>query len=75
MEVALYIAAIIVSIALIIIILFQVKGSGLGDLLGGAGDGGISRTRRGLEKTLYHITIGLSFVFLLIAILSAYYAG
>jgi preprotein translocase subunit SecG len=70
MEVAMQLAAIIISVALIIIILLQVKGSGLGDLLGGAGEGGITRTRRGLEKTLYQITIGLSFVFLLVAVLS-----
>lgn len=74
METALQIAAIIISVALIIIILLQVKGSGLGDLLGGGGDSGITRTRRGLEKTLYQITIGLSFAFLMICILSVFYA-
>jgi preprotein translocase subunit SecG len=73
-ETALQIAAIIISVALIIIILLQVKGSGLGDLLGGGGDSGITRTRRGLEKTLYQITIGLSFAFLMICILSVFYA-
>ncbi len=74
MQVALYIAAIIISIALIVIILLQVKGSGLGDLLGGSGgDSGVTRTRRGLEKTLYQVTIGLSFAFLLISILSVYF--
>ncbi|KXK19379.1 MAG: preprotein translocase subunit SecG [Chloroflexi bacterium OLB15] len=74
MQAALYIAAIIISVALIVIILLQVKGSGLGDLLGGSGDSGVTRTRRGLEKTLYQITIGLSFAFLLIAILSVYFS-
>ncbi len=76
MQAALYIASIIISVALIVIILLQVKGSGLGDLLGGSGgDGGVTRTRRGLEKTLYQITIGLSFAFLLIAILSVYFTS
>lgn len=75
MQAALYIAAIIISVALIVIILLQVKGSGLGDLLGGSGDTGVTRTRRGLEKTLYQITIGLSFAFLLIAILSVYFTS
>jgi protein translocase SecG subunit len=52
-----------------------VKGAGLGDLLGGSGDnGGITRTRRGLEKTLFQITIGLGIAFLAIAILSVAYA-
>jgi len=70
MQTALQIASIVVSIMLIILILLQVKGGGLGSLLGGDAGGGIARTRRGLEKTLFQITVGLSIVFLAIAILS-----
>lgn len=70
MEAALQIATIILSVMLIILILLQVKGGGLGNLLGGDAGGGISRTRRGLEKTLFQITVGLSTVFLVICILS-----
>ncbi|MDX2139630.1 MAG: preprotein translocase subunit SecG [Chloroflexota bacterium] len=71
MNAALQIASIILSIALIAIVLLQVKGSGLGNLLGGDGGmGGISRTRRGLEKTLFQITIVLSFVFVAVSILA-----
>ncbi|MBW4436043.1 MAG: preprotein translocase subunit SecG [Pleurocapsa minor GSE-CHR-MK-17-07R] len=73
MQAALQIASIIISVVLIIIILLQVKGSGLGDLLGGSSDSGVTRTRRGLEKTLYQITIGLAFIFLLVSVLSVYY--
>lgn len=75
MAVALQIVSIIVSIMLIILVLLQVKGSGLGDLLGGGEGGGLTRTRRGLEKTLFQITIGLGFAFLLVAILSVVYSG
>ena len=75
MEVALQIVSIIVSIMLIILVLLQVKGSGLGDLLGGGESGGITRTRRGLEKTLFQITIGLGFAFLLVAILAVVYSS
>ena len=64
LNVVLQIASIIVSIMLIILILLQVKGGGLGSLLGGDAGGGIARTRRGLEKTLFHITIALSIAFL-----------
>ena len=41
-----------------------------GNLLGGDAGGGIARTRRGLEKTLFQITIGLSIAFLAISIFS-----
>jgi preprotein translocase subunit SecG len=70
MEVALQIASIIVSILLIVLILLQVKGGGLGSLLGGEAGGGITRTRRGLEKTLFQITIVMAALFLGISILA-----
>ncbi len=74
MERALQIVSIIVSILLVVLILMQVKGAGLGDLLGGGDTGGITRTRRGLEKTLFQITIGLGIAFMAVAILSVVYS-
>ena len=68
MAVALQLSSIVISIALIILILLQVKGGALGSLLGGDAGGGIARTRRGLEKTLFRITIFLSIAFLGIAL-------
>jgi preprotein translocase subunit SecG len=70
MQTALQIVSIIISVVLIILILLQVKGGALGSLLGGDAGGGIARTRRGLEKTLFQITIALSIAFLTISILS-----
>lgn len=67
---ALQIAAVIVSVLLIVLILLQVKGGGLGSLLGGESGLGIARTRRGLEKTLYQLTIVMSIVFLAISIVA-----
>jgi preprotein translocase subunit SecG len=70
-QAALQIAAIIVSVVLIVLILFQVKGGGLGSLFGGGEAGlGISRTRRGLERTLFQLTIVMSIVFLAISIVA-----
>lgn len=69
-QVALQVAAVIVSVLLIILILLQVKGGGLGSLFGGDAGGGIARTRRGLEKTLYQLTIVMSIVFLAISIVA-----
>lgn len=74
MDRAFMVVSIIISILLIVLILMQVKGAGLGDLLGGSGETGITRTRRGLEKTLFQITIGLGIAFMAIAILAVSYA-
>ena len=67
METVLDIALIIISIALIISVILQSKGAGLGGLTG-ADTGGIFTARRGVEKTLFWITIGLSVIFFVLAI-------
>jgi preprotein translocase subunit SecG len=64
----LFILQILISCMLIIVILLQVKGSGFGQALGGADTS--YRTRRGLEKTLFQMTIVLTALFLLVACLS-----
>jgi preprotein translocase subunit SecG len=61
-------AAILVSIALIAIILLQAKGEGVGGLQSGS----FVRTRRGLEKNLFQLTIGLSVLWIAIAALAVY---
>ncbi len=60
---------IVISIALIVLILLQTKGSGLGGLFGGS-DSGIYSTRRGVEKTMFNITIGLAVAFFIVAIIN-----
>lgn len=64
----LFLAQIIISIALIVAILLQAKGATLGGIFGG--DGATFRTRRGLEKTLYQATIGLSLAFFALSIVT-----
>ncbi len=59
----------ILGVALILAILVQAKGSGLGSVFGG--DGSVFRTRRGAEKTLFNLTIALAVVFFGIAVLVA----
>lgn len=61
---------ILVSAILIVVVLLQVKGSGFGAALGGMSGGGVFRTKRGLEKTLFQATIILSIVFIFISFLS-----
>jgi len=70
------IAMIIVSIALIAIIIFQGRGAGLGGLGGGASDfTGGARVRRGIERLLFNLTIGLSAAFLILAVLNVIFVG
>jgi preprotein translocase subunit SecG len=61
------IALIITSIALIVSVVLQSKGVGLGGLTGGDA-GGVFTARRGIEKTLFWITIGLSVLFFLLTL-------
>ena len=53
---------IITSLALIVVILLQAQGTGLGGLFGGGGEE--YRSKRGVEKALFYVTIVLSVVFL-----------
>jgi len=56
------IALIIASIALIVSVVLQNKGIGMGGLTG-ADNSGVFTTRRGIERTLFWITIVLAVVF------------
>ena len=69
METYLDIALIITSIALIASVILQSKGAGLGGLTGGD-TGGIFTARRGIEKVLFRVTIGLSIIFFILAIVA-----
>lgn len=74
MEVYLNIALIIVSIALIVSVILQSKGAGLGGLTG-SDTGGIFTARRGIEKVLFRVTIGLSVIFFTLAIITVIIKG
>jgi preprotein translocase subunit SecG len=73
-KVAIDIAMIITSIALIAAIILQSKGAGLGGLTGGD-TGGVFTARRGVEKVLFRVTIILGFLFFGLAILSVIVTG
>lgn len=74
MERYLNIAMIITSIALIVSVILQSKGAGLGGL-GGSDTGAVFTARRGVEKTLFRITIGLSIIFFILAIVTVIFTG
>jgi preprotein translocase subunit SecG len=73
-ELYLNIAVAIVSVALIVIIILQSRGAGLGGLGGGDIGGGSYHARRGVERLLFNITIGLSVVFFLLAIINVIFS-
>jgi preprotein translocase subunit SecG len=68
MAMYLYIAQIVVAAALILIALLQVKGGGLGGIFGQADT--VYRTKRGVEKTLFQLTIALVVIFVVLSIVS-----
>jgi preprotein translocase subunit SecG len=68
------IVQIIISIALVVVILLQVRSGGLGGVFGGT-ESAVYKTRRGVERTLFNITIGLSVAFFVITILNVIIAG
>ncbi len=68
MPTALSVTQIVLSILLILIILLQVKGGGLGGIFGQADS--VFRTRRGLERRLFQLTVVLVVLFLTTAIIS-----
>lgn len=68
------IALIITSIALIASVIIQNKGVGLGGLTG-TDSGSVFSARRGIEKTLFYITIGLSALFFILTIITVIVSG
>lgn len=68
------IALIITSVALIASVILQNKGVGLGGLTG-ADTGGVFTARRGIEKTLFTITIVLSVIFFALTMTSVLMHG
>ena len=70
MEIALNVAMVLVSVILILLILLQSKGSSFSGAFGGD-TGSIYRTRRGVEKTLFQLTIGTAGIFIVLAITSS----
>ncbi len=69
-----HIALIINSIALIVSIIMQSKGVGLGGLTG-MDTGGVFTARRGIEKTLFWITIVLSVLFFILTVATVLVTG
>ena len=61
-------AQIIVAITLIVLIVMQGKGAGLSGVFGGSTN---YHAKRGIEKSLFYLTIAFSIVFVILAIINA----
>jgi preprotein translocase subunit SecG len=68
------IALIIISVLLIVSVIMQSKGAGLGGLTG-ADSGSVFTARRGVERTLFRLTIVLSALFFILVITLVIIAG
>ena len=67
MQTYLTIAQMVLSVALVMVLMLQVRGGGLGGIFGQADT--VYRTKRGLEKTLFQFTILLVVLFITISLL------
>lgn len=61
----------ILSAAVIIFILLQVRGAGLGSAFGGSSAGSVFKTRRGVEKLIFNLTIVFVILFALVSVLTS----
>ncbi len=68
MQTYLNIAQIVLSIAIILSVMLQVRGGGLGGIFGNPDT--VWRTKRGVEKTLFQLTIVLIVLFLIVSIVT-----
>ncbi len=67
MKTFLYLTEIVTAIALIVLVLLQAKDAGLSSMFGGS-DMGVYRTRRGVERTMFNATIGLTIFFAVLSL-------
>ncbi len=67
---AIRVIQIILAVASIVFILLQARGAGLGSAFGGSSAGSVFKTRRGVEKLVFNITIVFVVLFAVVSVLS-----
>ena len=73
MQTYLNVAQIVIALALILAVLLQVRGGGLGGIFGQPDS--VYRTKRGVEKTLFQLTIALVVIFITLSLISVWISG
>ena len=66
MDAYIKIAISVISIVLIGLVMLQTKGGGLGSMFGS--DGSVYQTRRGVEKSVYNMTIVFAIIFMALSL-------
>ena len=74
MKTYLFLAQIVIAVAMTILVLLQAKDAGLSNMFGGS-DMGVYRTRRGVEKTMFNATVGLAVVYVLLSLVTVFVVG
>lgn len=72
MNTILLVAQIIIAILLIVLILFQQRGTALGSAFGGGESGGFYATRRGIQKKILWLTIVCGALFIILALINLF---
>ena len=72
---AIQIIDIILSIAVVIFVLLQARSAGLGSAFGGSSAGSVFKTRRGVERLVFNLTIIFIVLWALMAVFSAAVVG
>jgi preprotein translocase subunit SecG len=68
MQTYLNVAQIVLSVALITIVLLQVRGGGLGGIFGQPDT--VYRTKRGVERIMFQLTIVLVILFIIVSLVT-----
>lgn len=68
MNTYLFYSQVVVSVALIVLIVLQQRGTALGSGFGGGGE--VYSTKRGAQKKIYYATIILATIFLVLGVLN-----
>jgi len=66
---ALRVIQIILSVAVILFILLQARSAGLGSIFGGSSAGSVFKTRRGVERLIFNLTIVFVALFALVSVI------
>ncbi len=74
MQTYLNIVQILLGIVLTVLVLFEVRSSGMGGVFGGA-QTNLIRNRRGPELLLFRLTVGASLLFFLVAVINVLLIG
>jgi preprotein translocase subunit SecG len=64
------IVQIVICVTLVVLVLLQAKGAGLGSMFGGDSSA-IYRTRRGLERRMFQFTVLMAVVFVVVSLASS----